>query len=450
MATDPRVQQVFTDLLARTGEAHPRPRREPVIRLTDLLGQPQTLYPVILVGGTNGKTSTSRVIESLLRAYGLKTGLFTSPHLVDFTERIRIDGEDIAPEALEAAWQEMQPALNIVDAELSAAGQSSITYFEALAALAYTAFADAPVEVAVVEVGMGGEWDATNITAPAIAVMTPIGLDHVGILGDTVEEIAATKSFIAWPGTTLVSSQQLPEAQAALEARVSAVDATLLLAGRDFTTRGDQLAVGGRVIEVTGVTQHEYPGVFVPLYGKHQTGNVTLAVAAVEAFIGAESALPQEVLEEGLGVVQSPGRLQTIGVQPHVLIDAAHNPDGARSLVAAMSESFSFDELMLVVGSFADKDTRGVLAELLTLTPHLSVVGISSDRTRNPEELAVMARELREDVQLQLFDDLEEALDDARNWAADREGRGVLVTGSVFLAGEALALARSAEWGRTE
>lgn len=439
--------EVYALLQGRIGEAQPRPRLEPVRRLTDLLGQPQELYPVILVGGTNGKTTTARVIESLLRAYGLKTGLFTSPHLIDFTERIQIDGENIADDQLVAVWEEMQPALEIVDAELEAAGDTPITYFEALVALAYAAFADAPVEVAVIEIGMGGEWDATNITEAEVSVMTPVGLDHTEILGVTLGEITRTKSFIAKAGKTLVSAEQSPEALAEIEDRVQSVGSQLVLAGRDFSLRGDTSGVGGRIVEITGIRGDQYEGMFIPLYGPHQAENVTVAVAAVEAFLGAERPLPHDALEQGLGGLTSPGRLQPIGVQPLMLVDAAHNPHGAAVLATAIEESFSFSDLMLVVGTYADKDSRGVLEALLPLTPHLYVVGMDSERATDPDQLAVLAREIRPDVDLQLFDELDEALEEARGWAEDEDGRGVLVTGSVFLAGAALEVARASDWG---
>ena len=429
------------------GEAQPRPRLEPVQRLTDLLGQPQTLYPVILVGGTNGKTSTARAIESLLRAYGLKTGLFTSPHLVTFTERIQIDGENISGEFLAEVWSELQPALQIVDTELRDQGEPAITFFEALAALAYSAFADAPVEVAVVEVGMGGEWDATNIVDAEVAVMTPIGLDHVHILGETTTEIARTKAHILKSGNTLVSATQEPAVLSALQEHANTVGATIHSLGKDFELRSDQGGVGGRIIEVTGITGHEYEGMFIPLFGPHQAQNMTLAVAAVEAFLGLGTALPADVLEQGLGQVSSPGRLQPIGIQPLVLVDAAHNPHGAQTLATAMEESFSFDELIVIAGTLDDKDSRGVLEELLRITPNLYLTGIQSERSKSPDDLAFIAREIRADVNLQVFDELEEAVTEARGWAEETDGRGVLITGSVVLAGEAIALARSSDWG---
>ena len=439
--------EIYAQLRERTGEATPQPRLDPVRRLTDLLGQPQLLYPVIHVGGTNGKTTTARAIESVLRAYGLKTGLFTSPHLTDFTERIQIEGENIPPETLAAVWDEMQPALNIVDGELEAAGTPRLTFFEVLVALAYAAFADAPVEVAIVEIGLGGEWDATNIVDAEVSVMTPVDLDHMHLLGNTLGEIARTKSFIAKPGKPFVVAAQSDEVLAELDARAKDIGAPMLLAGRDFSLRGDTSGVGGRIVEITGTRGHEYDGYFIPLYGPHQAENVLLAVAAVEAFLDVDRPIPDDALEQGLGALTSPGRLQPIGVQPLVLVDAAHNPHGAVTLTHAINESFSFSDLILVIGSLDDKDAHGMLEALLPLTSNVYVVGVTSERSRDPEELATISRTLRDDLNLQLFDDLEEAVDEARGWAAEADGRGVLITGSVVLAGEALQLAQNSDWG---
>lgn len=440
---------VYTQLLQRTGEANPRPRIEPVRRLAELLGSPQVTYPVIHVAGTNGKTTTARAIAGLLSSYGLKTGLFTSPHLVDFRERILIDGEEISPDLLTASWEEMQTALALVDAELEAAGQGPITFFEALAVLAYTAFSDAPVEVAVVEIGMGGQWDATNIVEATVSVFTPVGLDHTAILGNTLSEIADTKAGIIKPGTTIVSAQQVAEVSRVLEDRAEENGTRILSEGKDFSLLADMPGVGGRVVEFRGLTGHSYSPVFMPLFGQHQSQNVALAVAAAEAFINPEAPLPQEVVEEALAHLRAPGRLETIGIKPHVLVDAAHNPHGAATLAHAVQESFSFTELLLVVGMFEDKDMEGVLTELLPLTTTVYAVGINSDRSSSPDEIAAVIKRLQPETELQVFDELPEAVEEARGWAEEQEGRGVLVTGSVFLVGEAIAHARASDWGTT-
>lgn len=440
------AELVFDALLERVGEVNPRPRIEPVRRLAELAGSPQLDFPVIQVAGTNGKTSTSRAIESLLRAHGLRTGLFTSPHLVDFTERFLIDGEPISEELLTSAWQELQLPLEVVDAELEAAGHGPITFFEALAVLAFAAFADAPVEVGIIEVGMGGEWDATNVVNAQVAVFTPIGLDHTAILGDTLAQIARTKAGIVKDGATVVSARQENEALAEIAAAAEAHGAPLYVLGQDFALVDDRLAVGGRQIDVRGISGVGYDPAFVPLYGGHQAENVTLAIAAVEAFFGTDRPLPEEILDEGLGQLTSPGRLQLIGTDPIVYVDAAHNPHGARALVRAVEESFSFDELALVIGVLEEKDAAGLLRALAPIAHRVTLTPVASPRSSDVETLLGLAETEIHDTPIEAAYSLPEALEDAREWAAGSSGRAVLVVGSVVLAGEAIAIARDEGW----
>ncbi|MFT4232372.1 MAG: folylpolyglutamate synthase/dihydrofolate synthase family protein, partial [Leucobacter sp.] len=388
------AERVYAELLERVGEANPRPRIEPVRRLAELAGSPQLSYPVIQIAGTNGKTSTSRAVESLLRAHGLRTGLFTSPHLVDFTERFQIDGRPIAGEVLESAWNELRLPLEAVDAELAAAGHGPITFFEALAVLAFAAFADAPVEVGVIEVGMGGEWDATNIADARVAVFTPIDLDHTAILGPDIETIARTKAGIVKPGSTVVSAEQDPAALAEIGAAAERNGSRLIVQGRDFRLIEDRLAVGGRQINVVGVTGRPYDPAFVPLFGRHQAENTVLAIAAVEAFFGAERPVPEEVLDEGLGQLTSPGRLQLIGTDPVVYVDTAHNPHGAEALVRAVEESFRFEELAIVAGVLAEKDAFGVLSALAPIAHRVTLTPVDSPRSSDAHDL----REIAEDA----------------------------------------------------
>lgn len=445
MNGEERAGAVYEELLTRVGEATPRPRIEPVRRLAELAGSPQLSYPVIQVAGTNGKTSTSRAVESLLRAHGLRTGLFTSPHLVDFAERFQIDGEPIDGAVLAEAWEELRLPLRAVDAELDASGQGPITFFEALAVLAFTAFADAPVEAAVVEVGMGGEWDATNIVDARIAVFTPIGLDHTAILGPDIETIARTKAGIVKDGSIVVTAAQDPEALAEIEAAAAAHGARLIVAGRDFGVVEDRLAVGGRQIEVAGPAGAAHDAAFVPLHGHHQAENVALAIAATEAFLGRP--VPEEVLEQGLGQLTSPGRLQLIGTEPIVYVDAAHNPHGAAALAGAVAESFDFDELALVVGVLQDKDAEGLLEALAPIAHRVYLTPVDSPRTIDPAGLGELAERAIPDTPIESAASLPEALDVARAWAGRVPGRGVLVVGSVMLAGEAIAHSRAEGWG---
>lgn len=441
------AERVYAELLERVGEANPRPRLEPVRRLAELAGSPQLSFPVVQVAGTNGKTSTSRAIESLLRAHGLRTGLFTSPHLLAFTERFQLDGEPVADTLLVSAWDELSLPLQVVDAELEAAGHGPITFFEALAVLAFAIFADAPVEVAIIEVGMGGEWDATNIVEAQVAVFTPIALDHTAILGNDVATIAKTKAGIIKPGSTVVSAVQDPDALAEIEEAAITNNARLVVQGRDFKLVEDRLAVGGRQIDVVGATGQAYDPAFVPLHGRHQAENITLAIAAVEAFFGSERPVPEEVLDEGLGQLTSPGRLQLISNDPIIYVDSAHNPHGARALVEAITESFSFEELALVVGVLDEKDASGLLEALAPIAHHVTVTPVDSPRSLDAEQLFELASDAIPDTPIEVASSLPEALDFARAWAERAEGRAVLVVGSVLLAGEAIGFSRSEGWG---
>ena len=441
------AKRVYEELLTRVGEANPRPRIEPVRRLAELAGSPQLSYPVIQVAGTNGKTSTSRAIESLLRAHGLRTGLFTSPHLVDFTERFQVDGQPIDDAALAEAWDELTVPLEVVDAELTAAGHGRITFFEALAVLAFVAFADVPVEVAVIEVGMGGEWDATNIADAQVAVFTPIGLDHVEHLGPDTQTIAHTKSLIMKSGATAVTAAQDVDALGELRDTAAQLDVRLHVQGEDFSLADDRLAVGGRQVDIVGITGHAYDPAFVPLYGQHQAENATLAVAAVEAFFGGERAIPEEILDEGLGQLTSPGRLQLIGTDPIVYVDAAHNPHGAEALVRAVTESFAFEELALVTGVLEEKDARGLLETLAPIAHHVFVTQVDSPRSLAGEELAALAEGAIPGTPVEELASLPLALERARSWAGESNTRAVLVVGSVLLAGEAIAHSRNEKWG---
>jgi len=430
--------RVTEELLARIGEAAPQPRLEPTRRAADLLGEPQRAYPVIHITGTNGKTTTSRIIESILRAYGLRTGLMTSPHLVRVNERIVIDGEPISDEALVRNWDDIQPYLLMVDTELEAEGEPPLTYFEALTVLAFAAFADAPVDVAVLEVGMGGEWDSTNVADGQVAVLAPIALDHTHRLGSTIEEIARTKSGIIKPLAEVVSAVQEPDALAEIERAVELTESRLHLEGQAFGLESSTVAVGGQSITVRGLAGR-YEDLFLPLYGDHQGHNAALAIAAVESFLGrGTQALVGDVLAQGLGTVTSPGRLQVIATEPVVIVDAAHNPHGARSLAEALPRYFGFDEVAFVVGILADKDAGGIIAELAPVAARWFPTASASDRALSAEEIAELLDET--DAPHEVPMPLPDALRGAQLWAAEAPGRAVVVTGSITLVGDVLRL----------
>lgn len=441
-----QAEAVYQELLARVGEGAPEHRLDATRRAVELLGDPQRAYPIIHITGTNGKTSTSRIAESILRAYGLRTGLLTSPHLVRFNERIVIDGEPISDEDLVRNWEDVRPYLELVDAELEGQGKAPLTFFEALTALAFAAFADAPVDVAVVEVGMGGEWDSTNVGDGQVAVFTPISLDHTRQLGETVREIARTKSGIIKPAADVVSSAQVPEALAELEEAARLTESTFAAQPQAFDVVSTRVAVGGQLVTVRGRAA-TYEDVFLPLYGDHQAQNAAVAVAAVETFLGrGTQPLKADLVEEGFATATSPGRLQLIGVEPTVLVDAAHNPAGAQTLADALRRYFDFDELAFVIGTLRDKDARGVIRALAPVAVRFDVTEPESERALPAEDLGDIVREEAGDEAAIVYSDAIDALESAREWAEEAPRRAVVVTGSIVLVGAALAHAEAQGW----
>ncbi|MEV7691756.1 folylpolyglutamate synthase/dihydrofolate synthase family protein [Microbacterium sp. NPDC089189] len=439
-----RADAVYAQLLERQGEQWVEPRIERTRRVLELLDDPQRTYRVVHVTGTNGKTSTSRIIETLLRSMGLRTGLFTSPHLDRFTERIMIDGEPIADDAVAEAWDEIAPFVDMVDADLVGAGDARLTFFEVLTVLAFVAFSDAPVDVAVIEVGMGGEWDSTNTADGDVAVIAPVGMDHADRLGDTVEKIARVKAGIIKPDAAVVSAAQHPAVLAVLREVAASRGATLAVEGEDFALRSAMLAVGGQQIDVDG-RAGQYRELYLPLYGAHQARNAALAIAAVESLVGgAEQPIAADVLLDGLGHATSPGRLQLIGAHPTVVVDAAHNPHGAQALVTGLGDSFDFDEWGVVLGVLGDKDARGILAQLAGIATHVFATAPDSERANDADTIADLAEEA--DLRVTVHRDLPEAAEAAREWAAASDRRAVVITGSVVLAGEAIVLADAEKW----
>ena len=431
------AQRVSAALLARVSEKTPERRLHAIRRVTELLGDPQRMYGVIHLAGTNGKTSTARIIESLLRALGLRTGLMTSPHLNRMNERIVIDGEPITDRMLADNFEDIEPFLTMVDAELVASGEAPLTYFEALTALTFAAFADAPVDVAIVEAGMGGEWDATNVADADVAVLTPIALDHMEFLGDTIAEIAATKSGIIKPASRVVSAHQRDDAWSEITAVCEKYEATLRVFGRDFSLTSLEPGVGGQVISVEGIAGH-YSSLALPLLGDYQAENAALAIAAVESFVqNGENMLPRDVVEEGIALSSSPGRLQRVSANPAVIVDAAHNPHGAEALTGAMMTSFSFDRLVCVVGILQEKDVVGIIEALDPVVDHFVVTQSQSDRAISVNDLADAVAAIAGPDRVDSRPNSEQALARAED-IAGAEG-GVLVTGSITLVAEVTA-----------
>jgi dihydrofolate synthase/folylpolyglutamate synthase len=437
-----RVAEVERAILARTPEHDITPSLDRIRDLLDLLGSPQDAAPVIHVAGTNGKTSTTRMVDALLREFGLRTGRFTSPHLHSVRERICLDGEPIDPERFVATYDDVAPYLHLVDDR----NDVKLSFFEVLTAMGYAAFADAPVDAAVVEIGMGGSWDATNVADAKVAVVTPIAVDHVRFLGSTVEQIAAEKAGIIKAGSYGVIAQQPVAAAEVLLRRSVEVGAIVAREGLEFGVLSRTLAVGGQVLGLRGLAG-EYPEVFLPLMGAHQAHNAAVALAAVEAFLGGGHAergpLDAEVVRAAFAKVSSPGRLEVVRRSPTVVVDAAHNPAGARATAEAIQESFGFTRLVGVFAAMADKDVRGMLEALEPVLAEVVVTQVGSERAMPADDLAAVAVEVFGADRVDVTPRLDQAIDNAVTLAeeeGDLGGAGVLVTGSIVTVAEARTL----------
>ncbi|GGF58080.1 dihydrofolate synthase [Marmoricola endophyticus] len=442
----PRLAETYAEvedaLLSRWPEQRIDPSLDRIRDLVELLGDPQSAYPVVHLTGTNGKTSTARMVETLLVGLGLRTGRYTSPHLESMTQRIVLDGEPISPERFVAAFNDVAPYLSMVDADHDA----PLSFFETITAMAFAAFADAPADAAVVEVGMGGTWDATNVADGVVAVLTPIAMDHEQYLGSTIAEIAREKAGIIKPGATVVSAAQEDDALAVIQQRCAEVGATLLLEGVDFAVTSRVPAVGGQLLGLQGV-RASYDEVFLPVYGAHQAHNAVLALVAVESLVGSDEPLDGEVVGEAFGQVTSPGRLEIVRRSPTIVLDAAHNPHGARAVVDAVGDSFAFDPLIGVVGVMADKDHEQLLSVLEPVLGHIVCTQNSLSRSLPAEALAEEAEGIfgvdRVSVEPVLSDAIAAAATLAESGGVFGEAIGsgaVLVTGSVVTVGEARAL----------
>lgn len=425
--------------------------------LMDLLGAPQRSYPSIHIAGTNGKTSVARMVDALLTAFGQRTGRTTSPHLQAAVERISIDGRPISPARYVETYREIEPFVQMVDVQ-SEAGELGepgppMSKFEVVTAMSFAAFADAPVDVAVIEAGMGGRWDATNVVDAPVCVITPIGMDHTDYLGDTLAQIAGEKAgIIGAPrgeivplDTVAVIGRQEPEAMEVLLAQAVRADAVIAREGSEFTVLSRQVAVGGQLLELRGLGG-VYPEIFLPLHGEHQASNALLALAAVEAFFGAgaQRQLDVDTVRAGFAAVRSPGRLERLRSAPTVFIDAAHNPAGAAALASALSSEFNFHYLVAVVSVLAGKDVTGILAALEPVFDVVVVTDNGSPRALDTEALAVVADEVfgpERVVRAATMPDAIEAATALAEEAGDSvSGSGIVITGSVVTAGVARTL----------
>ncbi|MFC9090201.1 bifunctional folylpolyglutamate synthase/dihydrofolate synthase [Nocardiopsis dassonvillei] len=445
-SAEQRYAEVTAEILARAPESDIDPRLDRVRTLLDLLGDPHRNFRAIHVTGTNGKTSTARMIDALMRGRGLRVGRYTSPHLRTVRERIVIDGEPISQERFVAAYDDIRPYVEMADSM----NDAPLSFFEILTVMAYAVFADAPVDVAVVEVGMGGRWDATNVIDGDVAVVTPIGIDHTEYLSDTVEGIAEEKAGIIKPDSVAVLAQQPLPAAEALVRNAAEVGARVAREGLEFGVTSREIAVGGQQIAVKGLTGN-YENLFLPLFGAHQAGNAAVALAAVEAFASSgddAGGLDPAIVAEALAGVDSPGRMEVVRTSPTIIADAAHNPAGMTATAAAVEEAFTFSRLVGVVAIMADKDVEGILEPLEPLLDEIVVTRNSSPRSLEPERLSNVAQHVFGEERVHVEPRLDDAIDRAVGLAEEGGefgGTGVLVTGSVVTAGDAVHLLRGAQ-----
>ncbi len=442
----PEHGDVVANLVGRWPEHRVAPSLDRIRALTQLLGDPQHAYPVIQITGTNGKGSTALMIDALLRAMGLRTGRFASPHLSDITERISIDGQPISAERFDATWSEVGPYVDLVDGQQL--GGVPMTFFEVITGMAYAAFADAPVDVAIVEVGMGGSWDATNVADAAVAVVAPVDLDHTHLLGNTVTEIATEKSGIIKPGAQAVLAGQSGEAAQVLMQRVADAGALVQREGIEFGVLDRRMAVGGQLLTLQSA-QGSIDDIFLPLYGAHQASNAALALGATEAFLGLKAVDP-DIVRTGFAQVRAPGRLETVRRSPPVILDAGHNPHGARAAAAAIDESFDFSPLVGVLAIMRDKDADGLLRIYADRLSSVVVTQVASTNRGLPAaELGELAAGIFGAERVHVQPRMDDAIDTAIG-LAEAEGAtspGVLITGSVVAVGEARTLLVGADTG---
>lgn len=442
LQADFEVAQVYARILQRRPEHNISPTKARIERALDYLSDPQLSYPSLHIAGTNGKTSTARIADSLLSAQGMRVGRFTSPHLVSVRERISIDGEPISPQAFLQANQDVEPIIALADKEGEAAGEGHLSFFEYLTALAFQAFAAAPIDMGVIEVGMGGRWDSTNVLDSPVQVICPISFDHEKWLGDTLSEIAGEKAGIILPGATVICGPQEAEALEVIRQACREKDATLRLFGEDFTVSDQKMAVGGQMFTLT-TPAASYQDLYLPLFGRHQAVNAALAIAAVEA-LGAGKPLSEEVLAAGLDAARSPGRLEVLGGSPTIIVDAAHNPAGAAALRAGIEDAFGFQKVVGVFSAMGDKNVEGILAEMEPLLDAVVTLPMDGERAMEPVELAKIAGEVFGAEQTFAAPNLLDAVDQAVSLTEEgnlpADAVGIVIFGSVVLAGQARQL----------
>ncbi|AEI12628.1 MULTISPECIES: bifunctional folylpolyglutamate synthase/dihydrofolate synthase [Cellulomonas] len=435
------ADEVYREILQRQPEHEIDPSFRRVQEVCELLGDPQRAYRVVHLTGTNGKTSTSRMVERLLREHGLRTGRFTSPHLTRVNERIAVDGEPIDDETFVATYRDVLPYVEMVDARCAERGEPRLSFFEVFVVMAFAAFADAPVDVAVVEVGMGGLWDATNVADGEVAVIAPVAMDHERWLGDSLLEIAAVKAGIVKQGATVVLAQQDPEVEALVLEVAAERGARVVREGVDVAVVDRQVGVGGQLLTLRGLGG-VYADVFLSLHGEFQAHNALLALVAAEALLTGGAALDGDVVGAAFADATSPGRLEIVRSSPTVLVDGAHNPAGAAAMVRSLDEAFAFQRVVGVVGVMADKDPEGILSVLEPELAEVVVTQAGNARAMPADELAEIAVEVFGEDRVHVAERLDDAVAIAVERAESEVERGaaVVVTGSILLVAEARVL----------
>jgi dihydrofolate synthase/folylpolyglutamate synthase len=441
----------------RWPETKIEPSLSRISALMDLLGSPQRSYPSIHIAGTNGKTSVARMVDALLTALQRRTGRTTSPHLQSAVERIAIDGKPISPAKYVATYAELEPFVQLIDQQSEDNNGPPMSKFEVLTAMAFAAFADAPIEVAVIEVGLGGRWDATNVVNAPVAVITPISVDHVEYLGEDIAGIAGEKAGIIHkapgaeagaPDTVAIIGRQVPEAMEVVLAQTVRADAAVAREDSEFAVLGRQVAIGGQLLQLQGLGG-VYSDVFLPLHGEHQAHNAAIALAAVEAFFGAgaQRQLDIDAVRAGFAAATSPGRLERMRSAPTVFVDAAHNPAGAAALAQTLAEEFDFRFLVGVVSVMGDKDVSGILAALEPVLDRIVVTHNGSPRALDVESLELAAQQFFGPDRVITAENMRDAIDTATalvdDAGAEEEafaGTGIVITGSVVTAGAARTL----------
>ncbi len=435
-----KLKEIEAALNKRWPENKIEPTLDRILALVDALGSPHLTYPTIHIAGTNGKTSTARMVDQLLANLGYRVGRYTSPHLESFTERISIKGGSISEIEMIKTYEDICLYLDLIDSRQP----HPISYFEALTAMAFVAFAEHPVDIAVIEAGMGGQWDATNVISSAVSVMTPIGFDHMEYLGNTLEEIAQTKAGIFKPESNVVLAAQSAQVAKVLLAQVAKVSAQPFRQGVEFALKNRALAVGGQLISIQGV-HGDYDEIFLPLYGDHQGNNAAVALAAVEVFAGVK--LDTELVQDAFSKVSSPGRCEIVYKDPTVIIDAAHNPHGAGAIATTINTEFDFELVVGVISVLADKDVAGILKNLSAVLDYLVITENDSSRVMKPNLLAKLATEFFKEEQIEIIGDMNSAITYAIEKVAlfnqVNEGVGaVVITGSVATAGMARSIVK--------